>query len=119
MVALFVAGVSGLVSVAIAMELPGWQRAARATRMGRRVKGVIKLTVERADTESPTIVGRMKDGNTIWDLQFSKPIGWEPDSGDWPCELVLLSGEPIPALVELTDGLLVPTRKSRRQLGGA
>ena len=118
-VALFVAGVSGLVAVAIAMDLPGWKRAARATRTGRRVKGFIKLTVDRSDPESPTIVGRMKCGNAIWDLQFSKPIGWEPDSGDWPCEMVLLSGEPTPALVELEDGLLVPTRRSRRQLGGA
>ena len=93
--------------------------ARRATRTGRRVKGFIKLTVDRSDAESPTIVGRMKDGNAIWDLQFSKPIGWEPDSGDWPCEMVLLSGEPTPALVELEDGLLVPTRRSRRHLGGA
>lgn len=115
---LFAAGVSGLLAVAIAIQLPEWRRAARATRGGRRVQSSLKLTVDCVDSENVVISGEAHDGSAVWHLQFSKPIGWMPESGEWPCKMVMLSGEPVPALIELEHGLLVPTRRSRRTLGG-
>lgn len=114
---LFVAGVSAMLTFAIAAELPGLRRAARATRTGRRVKASIRLVVDRSDRESPVISGQARDGMAVWELQFGKPIGWEPDEGDWACELVWLSDQPTPALVDLEHGVLVPRRASRRRFG--
>lgn len=60
------------------------------------------------------ISGEAREGNALWHLEFSKPIGWMPESGEWPCKMVMLSDDPIPALIELEQGLLIPTRRSRR-----
>lgn len=111
---LFAAGVSGILAVAISVQLPEWQRAARATRAGRRIQSSLKLTVDRTDSEYVVISGEAHDGHALWHLQFSKPIGWRPESGEWPCKMVMLSDDPVPALIELEHGLLVPTRRSRR-----
>lgn len=111
---LFAAGVSGLLAVAILIQLPEWQRAARATRAGHRVQSSLKLIVDRTDSESVVISGEAHEGSAVWHLHFSKPIGWMPESGEWPCIIVMLSDEPVPALIELEGGLLVPTRRSRR-----
>jgi len=59
-------------------------------------------------------MGEMRDGLAIWKLHFGKPLGWTPQSGEWPCEMVMLSEETIPVLVELERGLLIPTRKSHK-----
>ena len=83
-----------------------------------RVHGVLSLTVDRSDPESIVISGEMRDGRAIWKLHFSKSFGWTPQSGEWPCEMVMLSDEPVPALVELEQGLLLPTHKSQRVLSG-
>lgn len=115
---LFVAGISGLLAVAISIQLPEWQRAARATRVGRRVQSSLKLTVDRSDSDNVVISGEANEGRAVWHLQFSNPIGWVPESGEWPCKMVMLSDEPVPALIELEHGLLVPTRRSRRTLIG-
>ncbi|GAB2499841.1 hypothetical protein GCM10027266_17900 [Arenimonas alkanexedens] len=114
---LFVAGVSGLLAIAISTQLPDLKRAARATRTGRRVKGLIKLTVDRSDSDSIVVAGEMRDGRTLWNLHFGRPFGWNPQSGEWPCEMVVLSDEKVPALVEFENGLLLPTRKSHRIIG--
>lgn len=43
---LFIAGVSGIFAVIILIQLPEWQRAARATRIGRRVNSSLKISVD-------------------------------------------------------------------------
>ena len=111
---LFVAGVCGLLAFAILTHLPQLKRAARATRTGRRVQGTIHLTVDRSDSENVLIEGSMQEGSATWKLHFGKPLGWTPQSGDWPCHLVMLADEPVPALVELSQGLLFPTLKSHK-----
>lgn len=111
---LFVAGVCGLLTFAILSHLPQLRRAARATRTGRRVQGVLHLTVDSSDSENIVIAGSMQEGSATWKLHFGKPLGWTPQSGEWPCHLVMLADEPIPALVELDQGLLFPTRKSHK-----
>lgn len=116
---LFVAGVSGLVAIAISTQLPRWKRAIRATRTGRRVQGLLKLTVDRSDSENVVIMGEMRDGLAIWKLHFGSPLGWTPQSGEWPCEMVMLSEETIPALVELKRGLLIPNGRSHKVFSGS
>ncbi len=115
---LFVAGVSGLLAIAISTQLPGLKRAARATRTGRRLESSIKLTVDRSDSENVAITGEIRQGRTTWKLHFGRPLGWNPQSGEWPCELIMLSDEAVPALVQLPQGLLLPTGRSHRVLGG-
>jgi hypothetical protein len=116
---LFMAGTCGLLAFAIWAQLPQLKRAARATRTGRRIQGVLHLTVDRSDSESIVIEGDMRHGSTTWKLYFSRPFGWTPQSGDWACELVMLADEPTPALVELNQGLLLPTRKSHKVFSGS
>lgn len=111
---LFVAGVCGLLAFAILTHLPQLKRAARATRTGRRVQGILHLTVDRSDSENIMIVGSLQEGSATWQLHFGKPMGWAPQSGEWPCHLVMLADDPIPALVELNQGLLFPTSKSHK-----
>jgi hypothetical protein len=118
-VLLFVAGVSGLLVFAILSQLPRLKRAARATRMGRRTQAVLNLTVDQSDSESLVISGEVVVGSTVWQLHFGRPLGWVPASGEWPCAVVMLDGEPLPALVELSQGLLFPTPKSRKAFGAA
>ncbi|RYG57911.1 MAG: hypothetical protein EON56_01285 [Alphaproteobacteria bacterium] len=114
---LFVSGVSGLLALAIGTQVSGLQRAARATRTGRRVRGVINLVVDRSDSENVLITGEMQEGSAVWTLHFGRPFGWTPQTGAWPCEMVLISDEPVPALVLMEHGLLLPTRKSQKNLG--
>lgn len=114
---LFIAGVCGLLAFAILTHLPQLKRAARATRTGRRVQGILHLKVDCSDSENIVIEGSMQEGSTTWKLHFGKPLGWTPQSGEWPCHLVMLADEPVPALVELNQGLLFPTRKSHKAHG--
>lgn len=118
-VGLFIAGVCGLVGVALVAQRQPMRRAARATRTGRRVSGVLRLEVDRRDLENVLYTGRLQDGTATWVLQFGNPMGWTPQSGDWRCELVFLSDDPLPALALLDDGLMFPTRQSRRTHGAA
>ena len=115
---LFFAGSCGLTAVAILAQSSQLKRAARATRTGRRIHGVLHLTVDRSDSENLLIEGYLQQGSTTWRLNFNRPFGWMPQSGDWPCELVMLAGETIPSLVELDQGLLLPTRKSHKDFSG-
>lgn len=115
---LFLAGSCGLIAVAILAQSSQLKRAARATRTGRRIHGVLHLTVDRSDSENLLIEGYLRQGSTTWRLHFNRPFGWMPQSGDWPCELVMLAGEAIPSLVELDQGLLLPTRKSHKAFSG-
>ena len=116
---LFLAGVSGLVALAISTQLPGMTRASRATRTGRRIQSTVHLTVDRSDSENVLINGELRDGSFVWKLHFGNAFGWTPQTGVWPCEIVMLSDEPIPALVQLEHGLLFPTRKSRKVFRGS
>lgn len=116
---LFFAGFFVLTAFAISTQLPQLKRAARATRSGRRIQGVLHLTVNRSDSENLLIEGDIRQGPTTWKLHFSRPFGWTPQSGDWPCELVMLADDAIPALVELDQGLLFPTRKSHKTFSGS
>lgn len=111
---LFAGGVSALLALAMAAQRSGFRRAARATRTGRRIHGVLHLVVDRSDSESVVITGEMRDGPALWTLHFGRPLGWTPQSGDWPCKLVMLSDEKVPALVELDQGLLIPTPESHK-----
>lgn len=115
---LFVAGVSGVVAFAVATQLAGLRRAALATRKGRRVHGVLHLTVDRSDSENVVISGDMREGGSVWKLHFGKPLGWTPQSGEWPCEMVMLDGETVPALVQLEQGLLFPIHGSGKVPSG-
>ena len=113
-IALVVGGMSGLVGLAILAHLPALRRIARATRTGRRVQGVLQLQVDASDSESIVYTGQMQEGGATWVLGFGNPMGWEPQAGDWPCELVFLSDQPVPALAMLEQGLLFPTATSRK-----
>jgi hypothetical protein len=75
---------------------------------------MLHLTVDRSDSENILIVGSLQEGSATWQLHFGKPMGWTPQSGEWPCHLVMLADDPIPALVELNQGLLFPTSKSHK-----
>lgn len=114
---LFVAGVSAMIAIAVALTYPQFQRAARATRVGRRVRGTLQLEISDVDSEDMTISGRISDGGGVWELKFGRPIGWKPGIGEWPCELIFLSDQRTPVLVQLNDGLLFPTKKSRKRYG--
>ena len=116
---LFVAGVSGLLAFAISTQLPGLTRASRATRTGRRIQSLVNLTVDRGDSENVVITGEIQDGSFVWKLHFGRAFGWTPQTGHWPCEMVMLSDGSIPALVQLEQGLLFPTRKSHKVFGGS
>lgn len=116
---LFFAGLCALTAFAISAQLHQLKRAARATRAGRRIPGVLHLTVDRSDSENLSIEGDIRQGVTTWKLHFSRPFGWTPQSGDWPCELIMLADDAIPALVQLEQGLLFPTPKSHKALSGS
>jgi hypothetical protein len=90
--------------------VPLLRRVARATRSGRRAKGSLKLTIDRSDSEHPSYRGCFDDGSTSWDLGLGKPYGWDPDEGEWRCEVVFLSDVRGPALIVLDHGLLFPTK---------
>jgi len=111
---LFVAGICGLLAFAIFAHLPKLKRAARATRTGRHVHGILHLVVDHSDTDNIVIEGTMQEGSAAWKLYFTKPLGWTPQSGEWPCHLVMLADDPVPALAQLNQGLLFPTRKSHK-----
>lgn len=114
---LFVAGVGAMIAIAVALSYPQFQRAARATRVGRRVKGTLQLEISDIDSEDMTISGRISDGGGVWELTFGRPIGWKPRAGEWSCELIFLAGQRTPVLVQLNDGLLFPTAKSSKRYG--
>ncbi len=65
------------------------------------------------------IVGDLREGSMVWELCFGRPLGWTPQSGEWPCEMVMLADEPVPALVQLKQGLLFPTHESRKVFSGS
>jgi hypothetical protein len=115
--ALFVSAVCGIVSLAVLADFPRFRRIARATRSGRRVRGDIQITVDRSDPENTRIRGCMMEGGAVWDLQFTRPLGWEPRSGEWPCELVFLADVRLPVMVQLADGLLFTSDRTQRVYG--
>lgn len=111
---LFVAGVSGLIAFAILTQVSNLKRAARATRTGRRVPGILHLTIDRSDSENFVLTGEVSEGSTVWKLYFGRPLGWTPQSGEWACEMITLADDPFPTLVELKQGLLFTTRRSHK-----
>lgn len=113
-VSLLAGGISGLLAIAVASSLSRIRQLARATRTGRRVQGTLALVVDRSDSDHPLISGSVKEGPAIWQLHFAKPPGWEPENGEWPCEMVFLSDQRMPSLVQLPNGILVPTAQSRK-----
>ena len=115
--ALFLSTLCGIVSLAVLANYPRFRRVARATRSGRRVRGHIQITVDRSDEENARIRGCMKEGGAVWDLQFTRPLGWEPRSGEWPCELVFLADVRLPVMVQLADGLLFTSDRTQRVYG--
>ncbi|WP_372012799.1 hypothetical protein [Pseudoxanthomonas sp. 10H] len=115
---LFFAGVGGLFAVALAVQLPQFRRGARATRVGRRVRATVDLVVDRSEPDSPVVRGAVSAESKTWALEFGKPFGWEPQEGAWPCELVFLADWHGPVLVQLAEGLLVPSRASRASRAG-
>ncbi len=114
---LFFAALSGSVSLAVLASLPRFRRVARATRSGRRVRGEIRVAVDRSDADDVRIRGSMVEGGAVWELEFTRPLGWDPRSGEWPCELVFLADVRLPVMVQLADGLLFTSDKSRRVYG--
>jgi hypothetical protein len=112
--ALLAAGIGLIVSLAMFAHYPQLKRAARATRAGRRSSGVLHLEVDRSDSENPSFSGAFRDGRATWNLEFGKPMGWSPQPGEWPCTLVFVSDEAVPALAILEEGLLFPSRRSRK-----
>lgn len=115
--ALFLSAVCGIVSLAVLANFPRFQRIARATRSGRRVRGDIQITVDSSDPENARIRGCMMEGGAVWDLEFTRPLGWEPRSGEWPCELVFLADVRLPVMVQLADGLLFTSDRTQRVYG--
>ena len=115
--ALFLSSVCGIVSLVVLANLPRFRRIARATRSGRRVRGHIQITVDRSDPENLRIRGCMMEGGAVWDLEFTRPLGWEPRSGEWPCELVFLADVRLPVMVQLADGLLFTSNHTQRVYG--
>jgi hypothetical protein len=115
--ALFFAILSGSVSLAVLVNLPRFQRIARATRSGRRVRGDIQVMVDHSDPDDVKIRGSMVEGGAVWELEFTRPLGWEPRSGEWPCELVYIADVRLPVMVQLAEGLLLTSSKSRRVYG--
>lgn len=115
--ALFLGTVCGIVSLAILADFPRFRQIARATRRGRRVRGHIQLTVDRSDPENAPIRGCMLEGGAVWDLEFTRPLGWEPRSGEWPCELVFLADVRMPVMVQLADGLFFTSDRTQRVYG--
>ena len=115
--ALFLSAVCGIVSLAVLANFPRFQRIARATRSGRRVRGDIQITGDRSDPENARIRGCMMEGGAVWDREFTRPLGWEPRSGEWPCELVFLADVRLPVMVQLADGLLFTSDRTQRVYG--
>jgi hypothetical protein len=115
--ALFVSTVCGIVWLTVLADFPRFRRLARATRSGRRVRGQIQITLDRSDPENMRISGCMMEGGAVWDLQFTRPLGWEPRSGEWPCELVFLADVRLPVMVQLADGLLFTSDRTQRVYG--
>ena len=65
--ALFLSAVCGIVSLAVLANFPRFQRIARATRSGRRVRGDSQITVDRSDPENVRVRGCMMEGSAVWD----------------------------------------------------
>lgn len=106
----FLAAVSGILATAMATGYYRFRRAARAIRTGLRVSGMLQLEITEIDSENITFTGVLTSESGICRLKFAKPFGWEPQNGEWPCELIFLSGNKMPVLVKLNDGLLFPTK---------
>lgn len=112
-VLLFVSAVSAILAAAILFAYPRFSRAARALRSGRRIPGLLQLEINEIDSEDTTIDGVLTSSSGTWEMRFGRPFGWIPQNGEWPCELIFLSDEPMPILVQLEEGLLFPTKISR------
>ena len=76
-----------------------------------------QITVDSSDPENARIRGCMMEGGAVWDLEFTRPLGWEPRSGEWPCELVFLADVRLPVMVQLADGLMFTSDRTQRVYG--
>lgn len=102
--------ITGLLALIVVFTKPRISRAARAIREGRRVFGTIDLVVDSSDPDHTRYRGFFQSKDKSWQLRFTNPNGWQPVSGTFNCEAILLPDDSIPLVVQLPDGLLLTTK---------